>query len=324
MASDSCVDDLVVSSPLAPVKRAAPRSRHCPAQLISPTPAHAHTYTSVRCQTAAGRRAQCAVDVAQDEHHPPCTCAACWYIRGPRALCRACPWDSRARLQLACFGGSGVRPEGSSQPSRASRLFPSFLPASPLRLLSARYLTARVTCGAWRYRCRIVSRLCLARAACCRCRCGPTRSCRCCECPKSACSIMDPASSSRRYVSLFLSRRPVLRCCRTGRCGDLGGAATAVSGHPALLSRFFVGNQCGMWCSSGGNICESTALFTYSLSGRARVLRLVFFAAFVLFFLSEPTLSLDVMDSGGELNVDSIIERLLEVRCCSVLVLFDW
>lgn len=54
------------------------------------------------------------------------------------------------------------------------------------------------------------------------------------------------------------------------------------------------------------------------------MLWLVFYVAFVLFFLCEPTLSLVVMDSGGELNVDSIIERLLEVCCCSVLVLFDW
>lgn len=120
------------SAPLAPVKRCCAALSSLPQpQLIFPTPAHAHTYASVRCQTAAGRRAECAVDVAQDEpiHRPRRTCAAGLYGAPPfvtrvcvvseHALAVARPWWQR----------SGRR--SSSRPSRALHLFPSSLPAPP-------------------------------------------------------------------------------------------------------------------------------------------------------------------------------------------------
>lgn len=70
-----------------------------PTQLIFPTPAHAHTYTSACCQRPRQVGALCAVDVAQEPvRHPRCTCASRRYDTLP-LVTRVCE-EPCARLRL--------------------------------------------------------------------------------------------------------------------------------------------------------------------------------------------------------------------------------
>lgn len=74
-----------------------------------------------------------------------------------------------------------------------------------------------------------------------------------------------------------------------------------------------------------GRVWQSSSLLTDTLSGHGRV----FLVVYVCFVSRSPSpfrraaFSPPVIDSGGELNVDSIIERLLEVRCCHMRFLVN-